>query len=94
MLFGPASHGIVALLPSRVSVKGMQHGGHMQSTEKEGLEERLDDETSGSAEFPGIKKRDLLPLRDKPVFLDPQLLDFRVQRGAGNSEFRCRTLRA
>jgi len=66
----------------------------MQSTEKEGLEGRWDDETSGIAEFPGTKKRDLLLLRDKPVFLDPQLLDFRVQRGAGNSEFRCRTLRA
>jgi len=28
---------------------------------------------------------------DKPVFLDPQLLNFRLQRRAGNSEFRCRT---
>ena len=63
----------------------------MQSTETKGLEEKLDDETSVSAGFSGIKKRDLLLLRDKPVFLDLQLLDFRVQRRAGNSEFRCRT---
>jgi hypothetical protein len=61
----------------------------MQSTETKGLEEKLDDETSVSAGFSGIKKRDLLLLRDKPVSLDPQLLDFRVQRRAGNSQFRC-----
>src|ERR1700752_2437579 len=42
-------------------------------------------------DFREPKKRDLLLLRDKPVFIDPQLLDFRVQRRAGNSEFRCRT---
>ena len=53
----------------------------MQSTETKGVEEKLDDETSGSAGFSGIKKKDLLLLRDKPVFLDPQLLNFRVQRG-------------
>ncbi len=64
----------------------------MQSTETKGLEEKLDDETSVSVGFSGIKKRDLLLLRDKPVFLDPQLLDFRVQRRWGNSEFRCRPL--
>jgi hypothetical protein len=69
----------------------MQHEGHMQSTETKGVEEKLDDETSGSAGFSGIKKKELLLLKDKPVFLDPQLLDFPVQRGAGNSEFRCRT---
>jgi hypothetical protein len=50
----------------------------MQSTETKGLEQKLDDEISGSAGFSGIKKRDLLLRRDKPVFLDPQLLDFRV----------------
>ena len=94
MLFGPVNDGVAALCHRGSRLKRMQHGGHMQSTEKEGLEGRFDDETSGIAEFPGIKKRDLLLLRDKPVFLDPQLLDFRVQRGAGNSEFRCRTLRA
>jgi hypothetical protein len=48
----------------------------MQSTETKGLEEELDDETSVSAGVSGAKKRDLLLLRDKPVFLDPQLLDF------------------
>src|SRR6266568_7514517 len=42
--------------------------------------------------FRELKRRDLLLLRDKFVFLDLQLLDFRVQRGSGNSEFRCRTL--
>src|SRR6202035_649630 len=50
-----------------------------------------DDENSGSAEVSGIKERDLRLLRDRPAFLDPQLLDFRVQRRAGNPEFRCRT---
>ena len=63
----------------------------MQSIKTKGLEDKWDDETSVSAGFSGIKKRDLLLLRDKSVFLDPQLLDFRVQRRAGNSEFRCRT---
>jgi hypothetical protein len=48
----------------------------MQTTETKGLEGKLDDETSVSAGFSGIKKRDLLLLRDKPAFLDPQLLDF------------------
>jgi len=33
---------------------------------------------------------ELLFPRDKHVFLDPQLLNFRVQRRSGNSEFRCR----
>ena len=61
----------------------------MQCTETKGLDEKLDDKTSGNAGFLGIKKRDLL-LRDKPVFLDPQLLDFPVQRRAGNSDFRGR----
>jgi hypothetical protein len=50
----------------------------MQSTETKGLEKKLDDETSVSAGFSGIKKCDLPLLRDKPVFLDSQLLDFRV----------------
>jgi HSP20 family molecular chaperone IbpA len=34
----------------------MQHEGHMQTTETKGLEEKLDDETSGSAEFSGVKE--------------------------------------
>jgi len=41
MLFGPASHGVAALLPSRLSVGEMQRGGHMQSTETKGLEEKF-----------------------------------------------------
>jgi hypothetical protein len=52
----------------------------MQSTETKGLEENLDDETSGSAEFWGVKSECRLPLRDKLVLLDVQLLNFRVQR--------------
>src|SRR6266849_1023231 len=69
----------------------VQLGGDMQSTETKGLEERLDDETWVSAGFSGNKKRDLLLLRVKPVFLDHQMLDFSAQRRAGISEFRCRT---
>jgi hypothetical protein len=69
----------------------MQHGGHMQSTEMKGLEEKLDDGIPVSAGFPGVKKESRLLLRDELVLLDVQLLDFRVQRRAGNSEFRCRT---
>src|SRR3981189_1995750 len=41
--------------------------------------------------FRELKRRDLLLIRNKRVFLDLQLLDFRVQRRSGNSEFRCRT---
>ena len=82
---------LLTLLPSRLSVNEDATRGHTRGTETEGLEEKLDDETSVSAGFSGIKNRDLLLLGDKPVFLDPQLLDFRVQRRAGNSEFRCRT---
>ena len=58
----------------------MQHGGHMQSTETKGLEEKLDDGNPTSVGFPRIERRDLLLLGDKPVFLDPQLLNFRFQR--------------
>src|ERR1700722_10444771 len=42
-------------------------------------------------DFRELERRDLL-LGDKLFFLDLQLLDFRVQRRSGNSEFRCRTL--
>jgi len=90
MLFGPVSHGVAALLPSPLSLE-VQLGGHMQSTETKGLEEKLGDETSASAEFPGVKKESRLPFRDKLVLLDVQLLNFRVQRRSGNSEFCCRT---
>ena len=65
----------------------------MQGAETKGLEGKLNDENSGSAEFSGAKKESRLLLRDKLMLLDVQLLDFRVQRRAGNSEFRCRTLR-
>jgi hypothetical protein len=70
----------------------MQHEGHMQTTETKGLEEKLDDGIPASAGFPGTERRDLLLLGDKPMFLDPQVLNFRVQRRSGNSEFRRRTL--
>ena len=63
----------------------------MQNTETKGLKEKSDDEISESAEFSGVKKEWRLPLRDKLVLLDVQLLDFRVQRRSGNSEFCCRT---
>ena len=69
----------------------MQRGGHMQTTEIKGVEGKLDDENSGSAEFWEVKKESRLLLRDKLVLLDVQLLDFRVQRRSGNSEFCCRT---
>jgi len=69
----------------------MQRGGHMQTTEMKGVEGKLGDENSGSAEFSGVKKEWRLPLRDKPVLLDVQLLNFRVQRRSGNPEFCCRT---
>ena len=69
----------------------MQRGGHRQNTEIKGVEGKLDDETSASAGFSGVKKECQLLLRDKLVFFDLQLLDFRIQRRAGNPEFRCRT---
>jgi hypothetical protein len=40
----------------------MQDGGHMESTETKGLEEKLDDGTPASAGFPGIERRELLLL--------------------------------
>jgi hypothetical protein len=69
----------------------VQRGGHRQTTEIKGVEGKLDDETSGSAGFSGVKKEWRLALRDKLVLLDVQLLNLRVQRRAGNSEFCCRT---
>lgn len=38
-----------------------------------------------------LKERPYYHSEMKVVFLDLQLLDFRVQRRSGNSEFRCRT---
>jgi hypothetical protein len=69
----------------------MQHGGQMQGTETKGLEEKLDGGNPTSVGFPAIERRDRLLRRDKPVLLDPQLLNFRFQRRPGNSEFRRRT---
>src|ERR1700727_993661 len=41
--------------------------------------------------FRELEKKYLLLLGDKSVFPDVQLLNFRVQRRSGNSEFRRRT---
>src|SRR6267143_76936 len=70
MLFGPVGRGVCWIVAIGFRLTKMQHGSHIQSTETKGLEEKLDDETSGSAGFSGIKKRDLLLLRDKPVILE------------------------
>jgi hypothetical protein len=69
----------------------VQRGGHMQTTEMKGVEGKLDDENSESAEFSGVKREWRLPLRAKLALLDVQQLNFRVQRRSGNSEFCCRT---
>jgi hypothetical protein len=50
--------------------------GHMEPIENRRLEATSDDETSANADFSGVKRRDLLLLRDKIVFLNLQLLDF------------------
>jgi len=49
----------------------MQRGGHFETTEMEGVERKLDDENSGSAEFSAVKKAaDILPNLSRTVF-DP-----------------------
>ena len=48
----------------------------MQTTEMKGVEVKLGDENSGSAEFSGVKKEWRLPLPDKLVLFDVQLLNF------------------
>ena len=55
----------------------------MQSTEKEGLEGRLDDETSGIAEFPVIKRGVYYCSEINLCFLIPSCLIFEssVERG-------------
>jgi hypothetical protein len=55
----------------------------MQGAETKGLEGKLDDENSGSAEFPGVKKESRLLLRDKLVLLMFSCLIFEssVERG-------------
>jgi hypothetical protein len=37
-------------------VTKMQRGGHMQNTEMKRVEGKLDDDNSGNAEFPGVKR--------------------------------------
>jgi hypothetical protein len=59
MLFGPASMALLHCCHRGSRLTKMQHGGHMQCTETKGLEEKLDDETSESAGFSGIKKEGL-----------------------------------
>ena len=56
----------------------VQNGSHMENTESKGLEWNMGDETSGSAEFSGVGKADLLALRHEFGFPDLQLLDFRI----------------
>jgi hypothetical protein len=51
MLFGP----VRICCHSGSGLMKMQRGGHMQTTEIKGLEGELDDDSSGSAEFPGVK---------------------------------------
>ena len=62
----------------------------MKQVENRQLEVAVDDETSGVPNFRDLNEWPLVP-RGELVLLDVQLLDFRVQRRAGNSEFRCRT---
>jgi hypothetical protein len=78
----------------RSRLKKVQRRGHTQITEMKGVRGNWDDENSGSAEFSGVKKEWRLTLRYKLVLLDVQLLNFRVQRRSGNSEFCCRAFRA
>jgi len=46
----------------------MQHGGHVQCTKTKGVTEKLNDETSPTAEFSGIEKKKLLRLTRIPSF--------------------------
>jgi hypothetical protein len=48
----------------------VQGRGHMQTTEMKGVDAKLNDEDSGSAEFSGVKKKWWLPLCDKLLLLD------------------------
>ena len=48
----------------------------MQATETEGLEGKLDDENSGTADLSGVERESRLPLCEKLVLLDLQLLGF------------------
>jgi hypothetical protein len=72
----------------------MQCSSQMQQTDNRRFRRKAGDETSGSAEFSGIETEDLLLLRHKLVFFDIKLLNFGVQCGSGNTEFRRRTFGA
>jgi hypothetical protein len=56
MLSGPGSHGVAALCHRGSRLTRMQRGGHMQNTEMKGVEEKFDDENSGSAEVSEVKE--------------------------------------
>src|SRR6266478_7792084 len=82
MLFGPAMS-LLRCCHCGFRLTKMQHGGHMQSTETKGLEEKLDDETSASAGFSGIKKMGLYNSETNLCFLILSCLIFEssVERG-------------
>ena len=65
----------------------VQAGRQMEGTESKGLKGKIADEASERDEF-SESERNRLRLGDKPVFLDLQQFDLRVQRGTGNSKFR------
>jgi hypothetical protein len=81
----------LAAIPA-TDVRGEQSRGHLQPIGNRWIEASI-----GMTRFrqvPNVrelKKQALLLIRYKLVFLDLQLLDFRVQSRSGNSEFRCRT---
>jgi hypothetical protein len=55
----------------------VQREGHMGRIENKRLERKVGDESSGSAEFSGVREKGkLLRLGNKFVLLDFQLLDF------------------
>jgi hypothetical protein len=56
----------------------MQLEGHMQNTENERLDNKMNDDNSASPEFPGVKRDSRLLLREELALLDVQQLDFRV----------------
>src|SRR3981081_4714360 len=71
----------------------MQHGGHMQGTETKGLDEKLDDKTSGNAGFWGINwelKRGIYYSEINLCFLILSCLIFQssVERGIPSFEAR------
>jgi hypothetical protein len=68
----------------------MQCGGQKQGTETKGLGGNGITEIREVPDFRETTESRLL-LREKLVLLDVELFDFRVQRRAGNSKFRCRT---